>query len=651
MPALSVVIVNYNVKHFLRQCLQSVIGSDYKDQLDIWVVDNNSSDGSIDMIRSDCPGINLIANDENLGFSKANNQAIRQLDSDYTLILNPDTLLEEDTLSKCVSYLENNKDVGALGVKMIDGSGNYLPESKRGFPKPLNAIFKLSGLSRIFSKSSFFNAYYMGHLPDDKISDVDVLTGAFMMLRTGLLQEIGGFDEDYFMYGEDIELCYQVKRKNFRIIYFPGSTIVHFKGESTQKSSIRYIRNFYGAMHKYARKRNRGSGTFWNLLIPIGILFSAINGVLKNILIPNLRPFADIFLLGITTVVLKNLWAKYYYHQQDYYQDSQSHITILICSAILVFSFYLFGQYDKRHNIKHLFLGFLFGTLMMLSVYSLLPMQLRFSRLILLLMAVISPVILYFTRKIYNLLLQGRFSFDGIGTKRIGVVGSKVSMKEISRIVERYSSNAKIAQIDPDDLKKGNEYDLEDHISSFVKSRQINEIIFCSKDISGQLMFYLMSFLGDRITYKIANDDNSGILGSDSKNRVGEWYAIDISFKIDQLFHRRLKRLFDLLFSTLILLVSPVLIFINKTTFKVLRCYFALITGEMTLIGYIQNDDRLNELPGLKPSVFELIPEVMIDTSNPTQRHQANLYYARHYNVWLEAAYLYRSLFKSKELI
>ncbi|NNK89852.1 MAG: glycosyltransferase family 2 protein, partial [Saprospiraceae bacterium] len=174
MPTLSLVIVSYNVKHFLRQCLQSVIGSDFEGKMEIWVVDNNSSDGSVNMINSDFPEVKLIANKSNLGFSKANNQAIEQIDSDYTLILNPDTLLEEDTLSKCVSYMERNTDIGALGVKMIDGSGKYLPESKRGFPSPLNAIYKLSGLNRIFRKSAVLNAYYMGHLKNDSTSDIDV---------------------------------------------------------------------------------------------------------------------------------------------------------------------------------------------------------------------------------------------------------------------------------------------------------------------------------------------------------------------------------------------------------------------------------------------------------------------------------------------
>ncbi|MBT8188819.1 MAG: glycosyltransferase [Bacteroidia bacterium] len=648
MPTLSLVIVSYNVKHFLRQCLQSVIGSDFEGKMEIWVVDNNSSDGSVNMINSDFPEVKLITNKSNLGFSKANNQAIEQIDSDYTLILNPDTLLEEDTLSKCVSYMERNTDIGALGVKMIDGSGKYLPESKRGFPSPLNAIYKLSGLNRIFRKSALLNAYYMGHLQNDSTSDIDVLTGAFMMMPTHLLKDIGGFDEDYFMYGEDIELCYQVKNKGYRIVYFPKSKIVHFKGESTQKSSIRYIRNFYGAMHKYARKRNTGSGALWNLLIPVGIFVSAINGSLKNILIPALRPFNDIFIIGLSAIIIKRLWAQLYFQQPDYYQGTQSNLTIIVCSMIMVFCYYLFGQYDKRHNIKHLFLGFIFGSLMMLSVYSLLPQDLRFSRIILLLMAGISPILLLLTRKFYNLLLLGKSSFDGIGTKRIAVIGSENSMSDIKKIIESYYSTANIDQIDPEQIRNLNE-DVNENLLSFVKSRYINELIFCSKDLSSQSMFHIMSLLGDRITYKIANDDNSGILGSDSKNRVGEWYTVDISFKIDQLFHRRLKRLFDLIFTCLILLLSPILLFVNRNSFKVLKYSIALLMGKRTLVAYIKSDDRLDELPALRDSVFELVPELSIDPGNPAQIHQANLYYARHYNVWMEAAYLYRALFKPND--
>jgi len=212
MPTLSIVIVNYNVKYFIRQCIQSILKSQFSSDYEIIVVDNNSSDESVQMLSAEFGDtIQLIANKENVGFSKANNQGFEIAQGKYVLILNPDTIVEENTLQTCYDYLENNSDTGAVGVRMFDGAGNYLPESKRGFPKPQSAFFKLSGLSKLFKNSAFFNQYYLGHLSNDRFHSIDVLTGAFMFVHKSTLLEVGGFDEDYFMYGEDIELSYQIK--------------------------------------------------------------------------------------------------------------------------------------------------------------------------------------------------------------------------------------------------------------------------------------------------------------------------------------------------------------------------------------------------------------------------------------------------------
>ena len=278
---LGIVIVSYNVKYFLRQCIESIYRSAFDQDFSVIVVDNDSKDGSVEMVRDSFPEVVCIANQENLGFGKANNQGFAQLDCDYVLILNPDTIVQENTFQVCYDFLEKNKSYGAVGVKLMDGSGNYLPESKRGFPTPLNALFKLTGLSKLFSKSALFNSYYLGHRSAEDRQDVDVLTGAFTFIRKQLLDDIRGYDEDYFMYGEDIEMCYQIKQRDKKIAYLPETSIIHFKGESTTKSSLDYIKNFYGAMGIYASKRNRGSGV-WSFVLRCGVLLSALAGVTKN---------------------------------------------------------------------------------------------------------------------------------------------------------------------------------------------------------------------------------------------------------------------------------------------------------------------------------------------------------------------------------
>ena len=310
MTGISIIIVNYNVKYFLRQCLQSIKNSDYVGEIEVIVVDNNSSDGSAEMMKEEFPEIKYIFNHDNRGFSKANNQGIAIAVHPYTLILNPDTILQENTLSICTDYLDQHQQVGAVGVKMVDGSGTYLPESKRGFPTPLNSIFKLTGLSRLFSKSKFFNYYYQGHLSTEKANPIEVLTGAFTFIRTEILKKIGGFDEDYFMYGEDIELSFQVKELGHAIHYVPTTQIIHFKGESTSKLSRSYLSNFYGAMGIYAGKRNKGSA-LWSAILRFGILASAVVAVTRKIAKLILRPLVDWALLFGFTKGIQYFWATF----------------------------------------------------------------------------------------------------------------------------------------------------------------------------------------------------------------------------------------------------------------------------------------------------------------------------------------------------
>jgi len=245
---LSVVIVNYNVKYFLEQCLHSVRRASEGLQTEVFVVDNNSVDESVKMVRERFPEVTLIENKENTGFSKANNQAIKISAGEYVLLLNPDTVVESDTFSKILLFMDTHPDAGGLGVKMIDGKGNFLPESKRGLPTPSVAFYKIFGISRFFPKSKVFGKYHLGYLDKDQINPVEILNGAFMLLRKTVLDKIGLLDETFFMYGEDIDLSYRILKAGFQNYYFPETRIIHYKGESTKKGSINYVILFYNAM-------------------------------------------------------------------------------------------------------------------------------------------------------------------------------------------------------------------------------------------------------------------------------------------------------------------------------------------------------------------------------------------------------------------
>ena len=274
---LSVIIVNYNVKYFLEQCLYSVQKASRNIETEIFIVDNNSTDGSRDHITVKFPAVNYIFNMVNDGFAKANNRAIALAKGEYILFLNPDTIVAEDSFQRCIDFLMNNPEAGALGVRMVDGSGNFLKESKRAFPTPLTSLYKLTGLADMFPRSRVFAKYYLGHLPDNEDREVDVIAGAFMMIPSRVLQITGSFDEIFFMYGEDIDLSYRIQRAGFRNYYFTGTTIIHFKGESTGKGKLVYVRFFYKAMSQFVKKHYSGTQAgIFVFFIQAGILSGSI---------------------------------------------------------------------------------------------------------------------------------------------------------------------------------------------------------------------------------------------------------------------------------------------------------------------------------------------------------------------------------------
>lgn len=286
---LSVIIVNFNVKYFLEQCLFSVRKAAMGMNVEVFVIDNASTDGSREWLERTFTEITFIWNNHNYGFAKANNQALKMAGGDYILFLNPDTILPEDCFQKCIQHLANHPEAGALGVCMLDGSGRFLKESKRGFPTPMAAFFKLTGLSSLFPKSAFFSHYHMGHLDPSVNHETDVLAGAFMMVRKEVLDKTGGFDESFFMYGEDIDLSYRIQEAGYNNLYFADCPIIHFKGESTRKGTLNYVRLFYGAMAIFARKHYGGmsAGIFSfciHLAIWIRALFSAAGHFLRYLM-------------------------------------------------------------------------------------------------------------------------------------------------------------------------------------------------------------------------------------------------------------------------------------------------------------------------------------------------------------------------------
>ena len=280
---ITVVIVNYRVKLFLEQTLRSVEEATQGLDAEVIVVDNNSGDDSIDFVRQRFPQVTFIENTDNVGFARANNQAVMRAAGLFTLILNPDTIISRPCIEQCIEWMRGHERCGAIGVRMVDGNGVFLPESKRAFPTPWVSFCKIFGLSALFPRSRWFARYHLRYLDDRQPHRIDILAGAFMLCRTTLLQQVGGFDEDFFMYGEDIDLPYRMVLAGYENWFLPVE-IIHYKGESTKKDSMRYVRVFYEAMLIFYRKHYPRMGVVFYPIVKLGVLVRASMAALKRLL-------------------------------------------------------------------------------------------------------------------------------------------------------------------------------------------------------------------------------------------------------------------------------------------------------------------------------------------------------------------------------
>lgn len=253
MRKLTVVIVNYNVKYYVEQCLMSLQRALADVDAEVYVVDNHSQDGSVEYLSERFPSVNIIRSQHNLGFARANNLAIRQSESEYVLLINPDTFVGEQVVTQAIRFMDDHEKAGGLAAWMLKTDGSSANESRRGLPTPLVSFYKIFGFCSRFPKSKVFGKYYMGYLPWDKPAQIEVVSGAFFFARRKVLDEVGLLDEDFFMYGEDIDLSYRILKGGYENWYLPIK-ILHYKGESTQKSSFRYVHVFYDAMLIFFRK-------------------------------------------------------------------------------------------------------------------------------------------------------------------------------------------------------------------------------------------------------------------------------------------------------------------------------------------------------------------------------------------------------------
>lgn len=650
MKRLSVIIVNYNVKHFLEQCLLSVRAAIKHIDAEVFVVDNNSVDGSQSMMREKFPDITLIDSKENLGFSKGNNLAMRIASGEYVLLLNPDTVVEETTFQKCLDFMDAHPDAGALGVKMIDGEGRFLPESKRGLPTPWVAFYKIFGISRLFPNSKTFGKYHLGFLDKEQNHVVDVLSGAFMWMRKETLDKIGLLDETFFMYGEDIDLSYRVTLGGWKNYYFAETKIIHYKGESTKKGSLNYVKVFYNAMIIFANKHfSKGGAGVYTMLIRMAIYIRAMMAVLNRLGKRIAFPLLEGIMVWGATIGIKEYWEYIHKIQKDKipYPAEFDYIAAPVYALVFISFLWIAGGYRKPYRIKPIQYGAIAGFVAIATVSYLFP-EINFSRMIVMLSSISMALIALLNRNILNYLRTGSFFFSEVAKKRVVIVGEESEASRIARLI-RAELNYPVEIEGTVRIDEGRvELPVDSlgtlsQLSEIVSIYKIDEVIFANKGLSTEQILSVMSDLGmPSIKYKIVPPDADYLVGPqvihDSLHAEGGGYRLALSDL------QKKKRVFDLMVSSGLILFYPVSFFIYKRPLSALRGLWDVMLGKRHLVGYIE--EKPIGLPKLKPGLLNMLHRMRKGSLESSSEHSKGLdrHYAKSYSVEMDLEILLRGL-------
>ncbi len=481
MKKIAVVIVNYKVKYNIHLCLYSLEKAIKNIDAEIFVVDNNSGDGSKEYLTKHFPYIKFIQNSENVGFSRANNVAIKQANAEYILLLNPDTFVAEDTITKCLDFMDSHPEAGAVGVPIIDGDGNLLPESKRGIPTPWVGFTKLTGLHKLFPKSKLFAKYYLSYQDPDKINEIEVLTGAFFFTRKKVLDEIGLLDETFFMYGEDIDLSYRVLKAGYKIYYIPDTEIVHFKGEATDKNSLQYVKIFHEAMEIFIDKHFPDSGKTYKHLLKLGVRANLAISAMKRIINKILIPATDFAILSIPAIFIKNT-------------------LIIIPAIVLVLNFGL-KTYRKPFTLKNLLISVAIMLLTFAGIFIYNFSLFSTNKIITILTILLYPLVGILVRGLYNY-KEFRFFFPKFKlTRKIAILSGYDEGKRIQQLYIDTNSLASpkniVGIIVPEGSTEKNDDVLgtEKDLKKILKKHLITELVFGLKDLSLKKVIKLMKEL------------------------------------------------------------------------------------------------------------------------------------------------------------
>ena len=653
---LSVVIVNYNVREFLEQAIRSLYQAVGELHVEIFVVDNNSIDGSVEMVRERFPEVQLIANEDNVGFSKANNQAIRIARGRHLLILNPDTIVQEDTLTTLVRFMDTHPKSGAVGCKILNPDGTFAPESRRSFPTPAVAFYRMTGLSKVFPHSQTFGRYNLSYLSPDTATKVDALSGSCMVVRKEAIASAGMFDEDFFMYGEDLDWCYRIQEAGWEIHYTPDTQIIHYKGESTKKGELRYVLLFYGAMLRFAEKHFKKRHSFlFRLFLQLGIVArGSLQAVLNwskrfsPVLIDAFLIFSTVSLAGVARYTLADMTLP----------SLLVSVVAPVYTLAAILGIYATGGYRNKPatRILPLISGNLIamGSLASLSFFI---KPIAFSRLTVGASFVLAIVILGSIRLIRSHRQRETHFF-----RRAILVGNAREAKKLSDTLSTLATPPLeiIGYVAPEPCPPSKNGQLPclgtfRHLRDLVRLKEISDVVFASKIIPNQTAFDLMQQLkGLHVHFRMLNEHHKHLIGQSSIEGLTSPALVDAEQAIGTTRSTFARRAFEVPLAILGIILYPVVAVVAQISgtaswagilTKKLRQFPAILVGKRALIGYRHDEkDLVSPMWNLKPGIFAVSESLPGETQQPNLISQAYWLYVRNQSITFDIDILLRAL-------
>lgn len=632
----SIIIVSYNVQYFLALCLDSVMAAIKPIRAEIIVVDNASSDDSCQLVKEQFPTVTLIANSTNAGFSKANNQALAVSSGKYIHYLNPDTVLPEDFYAKTIAYLNQHETVGCLGPRLIDGRGQFAFDSKKSFPSFWTSVSKVSGLSSLFPHSKTLNRYYAAHVPEHSTAEVDILSGCCLLVRRSAMEASGGpFDESYFMYCEDVDLCHRIRLNGYQNIYYPEVTVVHYKGESTRKLSYKYMKIFYEAhalfVKKYYPKR---LGIVYNAALRSVLMLRNFITLLKHLFSVFKMFLLDAIVLSVVTLLVQNVW---FDSIVDMNRPSVENASVTITLFVLIWMINLFfnGAYDKPFSLYKAGRGMLTGTVIALAGYGLLPIEYRYSRGVVLFSGMTGTMAILLARwllaavKWIKLVPRGKVDY------KAAIIANETDYENTLQTLAQTGYNLEIAgRISTSATEEINTLGNIQNLNAIRQQYRINELVFNSHSISYKAIMENMEYCAPKAYYKIHVMGNAALVGSNNLRHHAEEFSLDKRFKINTAEGKRNKRFIDIVVSLSLLLAYPFAAFKVRNKSGLLNNIFKVLSGKCTWVGYqLMQHENYQTLPKSKPSVVP--PYLILEAYTPNAASKWNLaaQYARNYSI------------------